>query len=199
MKKMRQLLGAVICVLMATSFAYAEVPEKPIHIYLQGGGTLPMSDLKDGWKVGFNVGGGIGLSINENIEVGARVLYNSLNLDTEGDLWKEEGGDMDDVDGGEFQPLMYGLELKINTGNEDTNLYIVGGFGKAKVKFGDLEVNGQEVDFFEEQTENYYALGGGVEFGTFFIEARYVIIKFDGDGSDSDDIKMIPVSVGIKF
>ena len=42
MKKMKQLLGAVICVMMAASFAYAELPEKPIHVYLQGGGTLPM-------------------------------------------------------------------------------------------------------------------------------------------------------------
>jgi hypothetical protein len=51
-KKMKRVLGALLGVVLAVSLAYAEVPEKPLHIYLQGGASLPTGDLKDMYKTG---------------------------------------------------------------------------------------------------------------------------------------------------
>ena len=195
-KKMKIVLGALLGLIFAVSFTHAEVPEKPLHVYLQGGATLPTGDLKDGYKTGFNAGGGVGFSINENIEIVGRVLYHSLKLDVEGDF-----------DGGEFTPLMYGGELKFNTGDEEKNFYLIGGLGLAKVKTKDIEYGGQTMDGMDESGK-YFCFGAGIEFGKFFIEGRYVILDVDVDdhsdmseegGGFSDKVKMIPISVGFKF
>lgn len=188
MKKMKRVLGVLLGVVLAVSFAYAEVPEKPLHIYLQGGASLPTGDLKDMYKTGFNAGGGVGFSLNENIEIVGRILYHSLKLDADGDY-----------DGGEFTPLMYGGELKFNTGEEERNFYLLAGLGLVKATFKEIEQDGVVV--MEEQKEDgkYFCFGGGVEFGKFFVEGRYVILKADDDDGGNDDVKMIPISVGFKF
>lgn len=202
MKKMKTVLGALLGLFLVASFAYAEIPEKPLHIYLQGGATLPTGDLKDMYKTGFNVGGGIGFSLHENFEIVGRVLYHSLALDVEGDY-----------DGGEFTPLMYGGELKFNTGDEERNFYLLGGLGLAKATVKEIKSGGYVV--MEEQKEDgkYFCFGAGVEFGKFFIEGRYVILKADDDDDDDDDdspyeessssseddVKIIPICIGFKF
>lgn len=195
MKKMKRVLGALLGVVLAVSFAYAEVPEKPLHIYLQGGASLPTGDLKDMYKTGFNAGGGVGFSLNENIEIVGRILYHSLKLDADGDY-----------DGGEFIPLMYGGELKFNTGEEERNFYLLAGLGLVKATFKEIEQDSVEIEqdgvvVMEEQKEDgkYFCFGGGVEFGKFFVEGRYVILKADDDDGGNDDVKMIPISVGFKF
>ncbi|MBU0996237.1 MAG: porin family protein [Proteobacteria bacterium] len=203
MRKMKKVLGAVLIVLMAVSFAYAEV-DKPLHIYLQGGATLPMGDTKDGFKTGFNAGGGVGFSINENIEIVGRVLYHSMKPDFGGDFWlgMADGYNLDDYDasGGELQPLMYGGELKLNTGDEEKNFYLIAGIGKAKLKLADLKVNGEKSKIADDETETYFCVGGGVEFGKFFVEGRYVMIKLKPEGTDEEfDFNMVPICIGVKF
>jgi hypothetical protein len=140
------------------------------------------------YKTGFNAGGGVGFSLNENIEIVGRILYHSLKLDVDGDY-----------DGGEFTPLMYGGELKFNTGEEERNFYLLAGLGLVKATFKEIEQDGVVV--MEEQKEDgkYFCFGGGVEFGKFFVEGRYVILKADDDDGGNDDVKMIPISVGFKF
>ncbi len=198
MKRIVLLLIVIFALALSVS---AQTPEKPFNLYLAGGGTMPMDDLKDGWTTGFHGEGGIGMALMSNLELVGRVSYHYFPIDDEGELW---GGEAD-FDGGEFTSLMYGVEAKLNLGTpaSSTRPYLLGGFGWAKLEMKEITYDGMEPG--EEgtqasETEMYYTVGGGIEFGTFFIQARYVRVTIDNEGLDGDaDINYVPITVGFRL
>lgn len=199
MKKV--LLTITLGILIAGS-AFAQMPDKPFSFYLSGGVSMPQSDLKDNYKMGFQGAAGLGLKLIPLIEAVGRVSYHSFEPD-----WGDEVDT--EPDGGRFSALLYGVEGKVNLGQTGFTLFALAGAGGAKLDISDMEFEtggGTQTVSFESETKSYFTIGAGLEFTRLFVEARYVKIL---DNLDIDNIELdideeqtivfIPLSVGFKL
>jgi hypothetical protein len=199
---MRKAILILILVSFVAGSALAQMPDKPITFYLQGGATKPLGDFEDAYKIGFWGGGGIGFSFIPLLEAVGRVSYFRMSPDYPEDV---------DIDGGDLGILTYGVEGKVNLGSSNMRLFALAGAGWAAVKFSDIKGTYTVGDAIhdiptpKDATENYMCLGAGIEFGQLFIEARgYKILKdvklskFNGDPTDAD-FTFAAASIGLKF
>ena len=184
------------------SIASAQLPSKPFSLYIQGGASLPQEDFKDVYKLGYHGAGGLGISIFPKVEAVGRVSYHKHSLESVPSLLGVDSSV--DVDGGDLTMLMYGADLKLNLGVLVTNPYLLAGYGWAKSDIEDVTFSASGVEHtetFDSHTENYWILGGGIEFSRTFIEGRYITFLEDDDDEVEGDSKsrLITVSVGIKL
>ncbi len=184
------------------STASAQLPSKPFSLYIQGGASLPQEDFKDVYKLGYHGAGGLGISIFPKVEAVGRVSYHKHSLESVTSLLGDDS--QVDVDGGDLTMLMYGANLKLNLGVLVTNPYLLAGYGWAKFDIEDMTFSASGVEHtqtFDSHTDNYWILGGGIEFSRTFIEGRYITFLEDDDDEVENDSKskLITVSLGIKL
>ena len=184
------------------STASAQLPSKPFSIYIQGGASVPQEDFGDRYKLGYHGAGGLGISIFPKVEAVGRVSYHKYSLESAASLLGIDSPD--GVDGGDLTMLMYGADLKLNLGVLVTNPYLLAGYGWAKFDREDVTYSVLSVEHTEtgdSHTDNYWILGGGIEFSRTFIEGRYITFLEDDNDEVEDDSKrrLIAVSLGFKL
>ena len=178
-------LGALAVVLSAGSVQAqaADSPHTaPVKFGIEGGATIPLSPLSDGYKTGFN--GGVVLDFHvPSIPFGLRLdgMYHQLGSKVDGGpKLKMIGGDLDAV-------------FSIPTSSA-VQPYVLGGVGVYNVKVsGDNTVGGDA-----SQTKFAFNAGAGLRadisgFGA-FIEGRFLDVLTSG-GS----VKVIPIDIGVMF
>ena len=184
------------------STASAQLPSKPFSLYIQGGASVPQEDFSDLYKLGYHGAGGLGISIFPKVEAVGRVSYHKFSPESVASLLGVDSPI--DVDGGDLTMLMYGADLKLNLGILVTNPYLLAGYGWAKFETEDVTYSASGVEHtetFDSQTDNYWILGGGIEFSRTFIEGRYITFLEDDDNEVQDNSKsrLITVSLGFKL
>ena len=173
--------------------------ESKLHFLLNGGLTIPQSPdvFKDGWKQGFNVGGGLGYRLSRHITVQATVNYDRFPFDEEGvfDSFTEEFGfdprDLGisiDITGADMSVLSVSGELKASFVGDPSKIspYVIGGGGLAHLSLGSATFSGsylgqelvEDAMGGESETKLMATIGGGVDIPInerigVFVEARY--------------------------
>ena len=175
---MKKALVLSLMLLFVSGLALA----KPMSFRLGGGIDLPMDD---GVSTGFHGMGGIDYSINPNMSILGNLSYHSIPFDDMG---------ITGVDIDPFSIIGINGEVKYALGPEaPTRFYLLGGLGFASVKSPDMTISVMGYSTTvegESSTEFMLSLGGGVAFGTVFVEGRYLNI---------DELDMITGSVGVNL
>ena len=192
-------LGLIIAltVALATSAA-GQLPSKPFSLYVQGGASLPQEDFNNLYKYGYHGGVGLGFSIFPRMELVARGSYHKYSVESINRILPNQEALV--VSGGDLTMFMYGAELKLNLGVVVSNPYAIAGYGRAKFDTEDVLItifDIEETVEFPTHTENYWVLGGGLEFGRTFIEGRYY--TFLEDAFEETTSRLITVSFGLKL
>lgn len=196
------LIIAFVAALAAS--AASQTPSKPFHLYLQGGASLPQEDFNSMYKYGYHGGGGIGFSILPRLELVARGSYHKYSLES-GTMLVVDPSDVlpaevASFEGGDMTMIMYGAELKLNLGVMVSNPYAIAGYGQARFDREDMNytIAGLPYTLTEEATtDNFWVLGGGLEFTRTFIEVRYHAF-LDGITEETTS-RLITVSFGLKL
>ncbi len=185
MKKLVVTLLA-LAALLATS-ALAQVPDKPVNIYIGGGLSVPTGTFDDGWKVGFHGSGRVGYAVAPKVEIMGGIDYHSFPLDDKGTTG---------IEGGTFSAVLFGGDVKINLGVPamSANPFLFGGLGIASISISDIEISGFPILEGDSETDLFIEAGAGVKFNRFFIQVKYVSVFTEGD-----DVTSIPFTVGVKF
>jgi hypothetical protein len=115
-------VGAALVFLAGSAFAQ-DGPK--VQIFGGGGLAVPVTPdvFKDGWKEGYDVGGGVGVRITNNVSIRGQVSYDRFGFDEGGvfSLLEEElGFDPGDlgasitIDGGDTIITSFSGEVKIS-------------------------------------------------------------------------------------
>jgi opacity protein-like surface antigen len=186
-------LGLIVSAAAAPVSAQAIV-SSPVRFGIMGGATIPLSDLSDFNKTGWNAGA--------LVTIGVPLVPVSFRIDGQ---WQQMQGkdnldvptaDLRIIDGTANVVYTFGAALP-------TKFYLIGGLGVYNERFKD-----PDTDISASGTK--FGLNAGVGFKfqltgfATFIEARYhnVIHGSDvGDTSSSDarSLQFIPITVGITF
>ena len=191
-KWMMVLTLAILLVMSAGVMAQNKM--KPA-IYAGGGLGMPLSptEFKDGYKMGYGFGAGVGLEFTPGIEVIGKFFYNTFSLDVP---------DGADVDGGDFKSLEFGVDGKYlfmaNQPEMKIHPYILVGVGMANVKVTEATI-GDETFPEESETKLMFNGGGGVEFAVspkaaIWVDARYATVL-----TEDESISYLPIRAGVKF
>jgi len=196
---MRISLIIIIFVLFTGAIVSAQVPVKPFTAYLQGGLTTINSPeiFNDSHKTGFNISGGVGFSIAPMFQVVGKLGYHAMSKD-----WVIPEGET--ITGGKVKVVTYGLDMRFSPATLVMPIkpYAYGGLGFAKISESDIEssfIPFASLSAIQNQTKFYYNAGAGIEFSAgpvlkMYLEAQLLNIK-----TESDDLRLIPISLGIKF
>jgi opacity protein-like surface antigen len=176
MKRVVSLFAAVF--MTAVMSASVVEAQSPIRFGLAGGLSMPQGDLGNAFKSGFHgqVMLGFGMMMLP-VKLRADLSYHSLGF---------EGTGVGDND---LRVINGALNAIVGMGGIGVKPYVTGGVGFYNSKFGDGEA------------ANDFGLNGGVglEFSltgmSTFLEARYVKVFVEGDGS----FALVPVTFGIMF
>jgi opacity protein-like surface antigen len=177
---------AVASLLAANSFAAmakksAASAEKKTSFQVSAGVDMPM---EDGYKMGFGFAGGLNYKMGPALGLLGELSYHTL------------GGDeiVPGVELESFNIIGVLAALKYTLGTSNTRPYLLGGLGFFNWStsvvvpgFGTL-IPATKVDV--DGTDIGIAIGGGVDFGKFFAELRYM---------DVDGFGFLPINVGLKF
>lgn len=176
MKRVVSLFAAVaLTVVMGASAAEAQ---SPIRFGLAGGLSLPQGDLDEALKNGFHGQVMLGFGMMAlPVKLRADLAYHSLGF--ESDLIDEN-----------LRVISGALNAIVGMGGIGVKPYLTGGLGFYNSKFGE-----------GDEAANDFGLNGGVglEFSltgmSTFLEARYVKVFVEGDGS----FALVPITFGIMF
>lgn len=202
---MRKLLCAFLILILVTATADAQAPPKPFNVYAGVGMTFTSGpdEFRDFHKEGYHMFGGLGLNLIPVIQLVGKVEYHSFSKDFDMFL-----PDVSDLDGGTRRVLMFGVDarLGVNVPTAPVTPYLFAGLGLARSSETDFEtvledLSEDEIAIldYENQTDLYFNIGGGIEFKflevlNMFVQGKYTTIKQDGD-----NLTFIPISVGLKF
>jgi len=192
-------LGLVLSATAAPVSAQAIV-SSPVRFGIMGGATVPLSDLSDVNKTGWNAGA--------LVTVGVPLVPVSFRVDGQ---WQQMNGKDLAALGGAGGSSPANLRIIDGTANIvytfgaalPTKFYLIGGVGVYNERFKD-----PNSDVHADGTK--FGLNGGVGFKfqltgfATFIEARYHNVIHGsavGDVSDSNanSLQFVPISVGITF
>jgi opacity protein-like surface antigen len=185
-------LGLIISAAAAPVSAQAIV-SSPVRFGIMGGATVPLSDLSDFDKTGWNAGALVTIGV-PLVPVSFRIDGQWQQLDHKSGV--EFPADLRIIDGTANVVYTFGAALP-------TKFYVIGGIGAYNERFKD-----PDTDVSASGTK--FGLNAGVGFKfqltgfATFIEARYhnVIHGTDvGDTSSGDarSLQFIPITVGITF
>ena len=202
---MRKFLGALLILILMVATVNAQGPPKPFNIYAGVGMTFGSGpdEFRDFHKEGYHMFGGLGLNLIPVIQFVGKVEYHSFSKDFDMFL-----PDVTDLDGGTRRVLMFGVDarLGVNVPTAPVSPFLLAGIGLARSSESDFatvleELTDDEIAIldYENQTDFYFNIGGGIEFKflevlNMFVQGKYVAIKQDGD-----NLSFIPISVGLKF
>jgi Outer membrane protein beta-barrel domain len=193
-------LGLVLSATAAPVSAQAIV-SSPVRFGIMGGATVPLSDLSDVNKTGWNAGA--------LVSVGVPLVPVSFRVDGQ---WQQMNGkDLASLGGAGGSSQQANLRIIDGTANVvytfgaalPTKFYLIGGVGVYNERFSD-----PNSDVHADGTK--FGLNGGVGFKfqltgfATFIEARYHNVIHGTtvgvvDQSDSKSLQFVPISVGITF
>lgn len=174
MRRILSVLAVGAAMMAAASTAEAQ---RPLTIGLSGGAAIPLSDLSDSHKVGYNAAAHLGINMPAS-PVGFRLegFYNKFAGQDEGVFRNEDIR----VAGGNVNVLY-------NFGGVGLRPYVIGGVGSYNVK----------ADGGQSSTDFGINAGVGAKFqlagfGT-FVEARLHTISGD------PELQYVPITFGIEF
>lgn len=153
---------------------------KPVSLGISAGASIPVGDLGDDYKTGYN--GTISLGLNSvGSPVGFRIdgMYNKLSVQSD-----------------RFPPLP---DITITSANANI-VYALPGVGMRPYLIGGAGIYGYKSDVEGEKTHTDFGLNGGIGAAfplsglNTFIEARYHHIFTDVSAT-----QFIPVTFGISF
>ncbi len=209
MKKLSLLLIVLFFgVVASTSAQIPGVPSKPFSIYLDAGVNATSSPtwFKDYHKLGYHAEGGIGFKAFPFIEIVGKAGIHVMAKD-----WSFIPNSP--LGGGKVNILTFGLDARASVGAPlaPVKPFVLAGIGLAKISEADItygEISLPYNNQLSDKTKLYYNFGAGVEFGggpiKFFIQARYMGFKVERiytpvAGEEDNNIRYIPISLGIKF
>lgn len=146
-------------------------------LMLGGGLTFPKGDFENGLTTGVHAMLGLGLAGTSG-GLGLRVdgSYHLNDIDAPGD--PDAAANIRAVNG----------DLTFAFPSVGTTPYLLGG-----LTWASLRCRGDDCLSEDSEEDTGYNLGGGIRFGGFFVEAKYV--KIGGDL----DIEYLPVTLGLSF
>ncbi len=176
------------------------------EVFFNAGAAIPSKPevFSDYWKMGFNVGGGVGFSISKNTTLSGSIDYSSFGIDEDGVL-KSNGLSNTGVSisGGAASILTIMGNAKILLTSDASNIapYIVGGLGFFNISTNDIKIAYMgDVDVLEGSSELAFSLllGAGFQFpignSSIFLEGNYHIGFTEGSST-----AFFPIKVGLRM
>ena len=169
----------------------------PLSFYFGAGLTATGSDtLTLGWNTGYHIEAGVGLSTGRFTEVVVRLGFNRLPMD------HAHFGVV--AEGGGFETVQYGAELKLNLGVPGVPLrpYLLAGGGVTTVQLDDpVPADGVSeaqlaaaLPLDETRSRLYVTFGAGLEVRQFYLQGRFVQTSVEGI-----TYSYFPFTVGLHF
>ncbi len=209
---MRKFNLTVLVFLAIASVAWSQAPSK-VNVYLGGGIAFPTApkSFTDGWKMGFNGFGGVGVSVTQSLWAIVSIDYTSFPLDNDYIL-KSVGTIPSNVNvnisGGTASCLNLsgGLKTYFSSSQSSANPYAIIDAGYFNLSASDVIVKatmGSNSVTMTVKTDSENAFSASAGFGVdipagetigIFIEARYFIAFTKGESTG-----YIPVKAGILF
>ena len=185
-------LGLIISAAAAPVSAQAIV-SSPVRFGIMGGATVPISDLSDFNKTGWNAGALVTIGV-PLVPVSFRIDGQWQQMQSKNDV--EFPADLRIIDGTANVVYTFGAALP-------TKFYLIGGLGVYNERFKD-----PDTDISASGTK--FGLNAGVGFKfqltgfATFIEARYHNVIHGSDvgdtgSSNARSLQFIPITVGITF
>lgn len=185
-------LGLILSAAAAPVSAQAIV-SSPVRFGIMGGATIPLSDLSDFNKTGWNAGALLTIGV-PLVPVSFRIDGQWQQLQHKNDV--EFPADLRIIDGTANVVYTFGAALP-------TKFYLIGGVGVYNERFKD-----PDTDITASGTK--FGLNAGVGFKfqltgfATFIEARYHNVIHGSDVGDSNStnvrsLQFVPITVGITF
>jgi len=178
----------------AVNVAQAQAKGRPILVGVQGGVTLPMSDLSECCNAGWHAGGFV------QFRQPASVFGLRGELQYHNNPIKDEFiSSIDPASGatGNFSVLYFGGDavLEVAPPGSSIGWYILGGGGMYVTK---LSVSEGSIDVSSDKTKFGFNGGGGLRFrfggASLFVEARYHGVKVE-----DANYTFLPLSIGLSF
>ena len=202
---MRRLALSLLTIIAVTSVAWSQ-PE----LYLGGGIAFPTGpqDFTDGWKMGYNAGGGIGFSISPAVSYILSVGYASFPFDVSGinARYGIPSGATVSVDGGSVSGLDVLGDFKFSLMPKGVSLYLIAGVGYFNLSMSDATVKvsyqGRSISTtVSSDSKSAFCASGGAGIDVpvngkigIFVEGRY-FIAFTSGGNTS----YVPVRAGVRI
>ncbi|RME22343.1 MAG: hypothetical protein D6800_11130 [Candidatus Zixiibacteriota bacterium] len=170
---------------------------KPVTLYGSAGLAVEGSDtLRNGWKAGYTLEGGIGLATSPITEIVARISLTRMPMDK---------GHFSLVnDGGTFEAVTYGADLKLNIGAPlvPVRPYFLAGAGLVTTKIDSPTPKTGITDpqlfsslpFIDTKNRIYISLGAGFELRHWYFQGRLMQLSIDGI-----TYSYFPFSIGLKL
>jgi hypothetical protein len=183
----RIIIAALAIVAMMAATVSAQVPAKPVDIYIGGGLSIPTGTVGDFWKMGFHGNGKIGFAAGPNIDILGSIAYHSFPLDDQG---------FSGVEGGTLTTILIGGDVRLSLGvpAAPTHPYLFGGGGLGLVSVSDVTFPGSPTESTDSESKPYVEFGGGVEMQRFFAEVKYVVVM-----TSDESVTFLPITIGVKF
>ncbi|HDL04201.1 MAG TPA: porin family protein [candidate division Zixibacteria bacterium] len=210
---MKKVLAVMMALLFAVAINASAQQTIKASVFVGPGLSMPMGpdDFTDYWGMGFNVGGGVEIQINEMFSIVPRINYNSFGLDEDAfieELEEELGYSVEgiELDGGSINAIGFGADVKLAVPAGDESKitpYFLGGLGMTSVSFSDLEMTyegeSETMEIDESETDFTVEFGAGMEIAispkmSLFVDGKYVIIM-----AEDDNITYVPFHVGLIF
>ncbi|HXG00393.1 MAG TPA: outer membrane beta-barrel protein [Bacteroidota bacterium] len=176
------------------------------ELYLHGGLSFPFQpkEFSDYWKMGFNIGGGLGYSFSPYLALVGHVDYNNFAFDEDGFL-KDLGfsGLGIKISGGSASIFTVSGNLKatLTTTPHSVSPYFIGGIGFFSISISEVTVSGGGVSVrVEGDSESAFCVsfGPGIDISaaetvSILLEGKYVI-----GFTENENTTYIPLKAGIK-
>jgi len=189
---MKLSLTLITLILLLAVSAVAQLPGKPFTFSVAGGISAPTGQLNDIWKAGYHGSGRIAHSFAPKLEFTAGLDYHSFPRDALG---------ISGLEGGDYKVLMLAVDVRLNLGVYPMpwKPFLFGGGGIARATTSDMTYpdvfgSGTITEEGDSNTKPFIEIGGGVSFGLFFIQGKFVNIFYD-----EGNVKYVPFSVGIRI
>lgn len=150
--------------------------EKSAQFHAGAGLAIPTNDIHAFQKTGFHVLAGVDYALSEFVGVLGNFHYFSFGTDDE---------ILPDVGNLNVWVLSGALKYTVGSAGAPAKLYMLAGLG-----FAGASQEGPS------STDPAFQVGGGIDFGKFFGELRYVKIL---NGEDEASAGWVPLTLGYKF
>ncbi len=204
---MRKAVIFAVAIVLVAGLAYGQTPMKMAG-YVNAGVNMPMGPdgFKDMYGMGLNGGIGFGIQPTEMFEFVGRFNYLQFALDE--DFIAEEyypGQDVT-IDGGKVSGFEIAADVKFFPSLMSTpgpfKPYLIATIGFVNAKTDEATITGDVDEMIpegESSTDLSYGIGAGFDYAvspkvTVFAQAKYMIIS-----EEEDDIKHLPINVGLKM
>jgi len=177
------------------------------NVYIGAGLSFPESptEFSDYYKMGFNVGGGVGFALSPTFAIVGDFSYHNFSFDDSNFLSSFGLNNLGiNISGGatSVYTITGNLKVSLNQGPGVVVPYLIGGVGYVNLSTSDVMVsgNGSAVSVPGNSESDFYAqVGAGVDFLVapttgIFVEGKYAIAFTSGSNT-----AFLPIRVGVIF